>query len=225
MKKFIACVLAIVISFSISGCGELENDSSTLMTEEARCLHEWVNATCDTPVTCKLCGEIAGEPLGHRWIDATCESPKICTGCSAIDGEPLGHDWADATCEIAKTCKRCGATGGDPLGHRWKDATYDSPKTCSICGKTEGSALFRPATPPETAKTEKRCLICNHLVQRKDTNYCPSHDCQKTGCPYPAKKVQPSSYGMRCEWHSCADPNCTMEPASYSRYCSVHTPK
>ena len=85
------------------------------------CDHEWLNATCENPATCKLCGETAGESLGHDWIDADCENPAICSACNLTRGSPLGHKWVDATCIIAKTCSICGKTEGEPLGHVWME--------------------------------------------------------------------------------------------------------
>ena len=79
--------------------------------------------------------------LGHDWKDATCTEPKTCKTCGATEGEALGHDWADATCTEPKTCKTCGATEGEALGHDWQDATCTEPKTCKTCGATEGAAL------------------------------------------------------------------------------------
>lgn len=220
MKKFFACIVAIVLSFSITGCGELENDVASTI-EATHCEHQWANATCDAPVTCMICGETAGEALGHRWKDATCNDPKACTECFKTDGDPLGHDWAEATCEDAKTCKRCGETEGAPLGHQWKAATYDAPKTCEICKKTEGAALTKPTDPPTPVQPEKRCLVCNHLVKRKDTNYCPSHDCSYSGCPYPAKRTG-TSFCIYCVYHSCRETNCGRKRTNDSEYCSAH---
>ena len=99
---------------------------------------------------CSVCNTVikAQEvvPAGHTWVDADCDTPKTCSVCGATEGEALGHDWADATTEAPKTCKVCGATEGDPLPpavceHDWSDADCDTPKTCSKCGATEGEAL------------------------------------------------------------------------------------
>lgn len=213
MKKLVM-VIPIIIAILISGCTK-------------QCEHEWVNATCDTPVTCKLCGVTAGEPVRHRWKDVDCTNPKTCEVCGLTEGEHLGHQWKDATCTEAKTCKICGATEGEPIGHKWKEATYDSPKTCSVCGETEGKALAKPAqTQPQTSiqtptPTRKTCLICGYTVTRSDTQYCGDHDCAKTGCPYPAKHI-PGSYGSFCEIHSCIDLKCTSERTNDSNYCSAH---
>ncbi len=56
-----------------------------------------------------------GHVCVHDWEDATCTEPKTCKLCGVTDGEALGHDWMDATYDAPKTCKRCGATEGEPL--------------------------------------------------------------------------------------------------------------
>ena len=132
MKRvFLACLLLAITCGLLSGCGHT---------------HEWLDASCTTPKTCKECGETEGEPLGHSWNEATCTSPKTCSRCNTTEGDALGHDWKDATCTDAKTCSRCGITEGDPLGHEWIDATCTEPKTCSRCGITEGEALGHDTT-------------------------------------------------------------------------------
>lgn len=80
--------------------------------------HQWNDATCTKPKTCKICGRTDGEALGHTWNDATCTEPQICSVCHATKGDALGHelgDWTiikEATCtatgEEKTTCKRCG---------------------------------------------------------------------------------------------------------------------
>ena len=56
-----------------------------------------------------------GEEHVHEWVEATCTAPKTCKTCGATEGEALGHDWKDATTEAPKTCTRCGTTEGEKL--------------------------------------------------------------------------------------------------------------
>lgn len=128
MKRGI-CLIALVMAclLVLAGCG---------------CEHEWAEANCTTPKTCKLCGETEGEPLGHTWVDADCDTPKTCSVCGETEGEALGHTWIDATCTEPKTCSVCGATEGEALGHTWTEATTEAPKTCSVCGETEGERII-----------------------------------------------------------------------------------
>ncbi len=125
-KKGILIAATLLVMAFVCGCG---------------CKHEWIEATCTEPKTCKLCGATEGEALGHTWEEATCETPKTCSVCGATEGEALGHTWEEATCETPKTCSVCGATEGEALGHDFAPATLESPKTCRVCGATEGEPL------------------------------------------------------------------------------------
>ncbi|MBQ7225858.1 MAG: hypothetical protein IJX02_04570, partial [Clostridia bacterium] len=100
--------------------------------------HDYADATCTLPKTCKDCGATDGDPNGHKGGTATCTTQAVCETCGESYGELIPHDYADATCTLPKTCKVCGATDGDPKGHDWLDATCVAPKTCSVCSLTEG---------------------------------------------------------------------------------------
>jgi len=112
--------------------------------------------------TCSECEEKETseiDALGHDWNEATCSAPKTCKNCSATEGEKLSHSYTEqavkaealkspATCESAavyyKSCS-CGAIGesdadtftsGEPLGH--KDENNDH--ACDYgCDKTFGA--------------------------------------------------------------------------------------
>ena len=121
--------------------------------------HQWKEATCTEPKTCTVCGATEGEASGHVWGEAACTEPRTCTVCGATEGEARGHEWKDATCTEPKTCTVCGATEGDPAGHQWKDATCTEPKTCTVCGATEGDPAGH--TWKEATCTEpKTCTVC-----------------------------------------------------------------
>lgn len=49
----------------------------------------------------KLRGESGGSvTCSHIWLDADCENPKTCSICGATEGEPLGHDFHDNVCSV-----------------------------------------------------------------------------------------------------------------------------
>ncbi len=115
--------------------------------------HDWLEATCTEPKTCKLCGKTLGKALGHTWTEATCTEAKTCRRCGTVEGKPLGHTETieasiEPTCtETGKTegryCSLCGAVLKEqeilkPLGHEWLEATCTEPKKCSRCGETQG---------------------------------------------------------------------------------------
>lgn len=82
------------------------------------CQHEWINADCINPKTCRNCGKTVGETLPHTWLEATCEEPITCSYCAQTDGAPLGHqegDWEfletdfnSAEQHYGKYCRTCG---------------------------------------------------------------------------------------------------------------------
>ncbi len=75
---------------------EIESDEVTLGEEH---VHEWVEATCTAPKTCKTCGATEGEALGHDWKEATTEAPKTCTRCGATEGEKLPTEKPKKNCK------------------------------------------------------------------------------------------------------------------------------
>lgn len=74
MKKIIARLLALTVTFSLTGCEHQ---------------HDWAEATCETPKQCRECGATEGETLPHTWEDATYTTPKTCSVCGITEGEPL----------------------------------------------------------------------------------------------------------------------------------------
>ena len=121
--------------------------------------HDWKNADCNNPKTCRKCGTTEGVALGHSWANADCDTPKTCNACGTTEGVALGHSWTNADCDTPKTCNTCGATEGVALGHSWTNADCDTPKTCNTCGTTEGTALGHTGG---TATCEKKaqCAVC-----------------------------------------------------------------
>ena len=130
-----------------------------VIEEPAPCTHDWQNATCTAPKTCKTCGATEGNAAGHTWQDATCSAPKTCKTCGTTEGNAAGHTWQDSTCTLPKTCKTCGATEGNATGHTWSEATCTTPKTCTTCGATEGEASHN--WTDATCTGPKTCGVCN----------------------------------------------------------------
>ena len=83
-------------------------------TDEPECEHVWVDADCDTPKTCSVCGVTEGEALGHSYvediIDATCTATGTATYECSVCGHSydeeipmIPHDYVDGFCSV------CGA--------------------------------------------------------------------------------------------------------------------
>lgn len=108
------------------------------------CEHEWADANCTTPKTCKLCGETEGKALGHSYTGkvttpATCTNAGVrtytCSGCGNSYTESIkatGHTYGKQTdCSVAVKCSTC-----DTVIYAAKAHTYDDDKdtTCNTCG-------------------------------------------------------------------------------------------
>jgi len=161
MKHTIMVILVIALAFCLTACG---------------CEHDWNEATCTTPKTCKLCEATEGEVKAHQWQDATCVAPKTCKDCGATEGDVAGHVWEEATCTTAKTCAACKETEGEALGHTWADATCTEAKTCTVCSEKEGEALGhtagswtveKEATCSELGSESSVCSVCNETVTKE----------------------------------------------------------
>lgn len=75
MKKMIAVVTALFLLGALSACGEKKDNLQKPNPET--CNHEWVDASCDKPDRCNLCGLESGKPLGHEYYN------RVCGVCSA----------------------------------------------------------------------------------------------------------------------------------------------
>ena len=99
--------------------------------------------------------------LGHDYAEATCTAPKTCKrdNCNATDGAALGHDYAEATCTTPKTCKVCSATDGNALGHSFNDTWLnDDAKHWKECACTEkGYAAAHVDT-----NSDNKCDVCSY---------------------------------------------------------------
>lgn len=100
--------------------------------------HDWKNATCTSPKTCKTCGTTEGKALGHNWKSATCTTPKTCSTCGTTSGNANGHSYANGS------CVNCGQA--QPACTHKNTKTEKVASTCSTqgyekvickdCGKT-----------------------------------------------------------------------------------------
>lgn len=147
MRRVLPLLLALVIVLCLCGCNTLF------------CKHDYEEATCQAPKTCKLCGKSKGEIGNHSYSTATCKAPKTCAFCGNTDGGVTAHTFADATCTAPKTCTVCQATEGNALGHKFVDATCAAPSTCSVCNATEGEALDHTFADA-TCTVPKTCSSC-----------------------------------------------------------------
>lgn len=139
----------------------------------AECTHDWQDATCTDPKTCKICGKKEGEAIGHDWKPAGCTDPETCSTCQETRGEAKGHQWIDATCTDPKTCTVCGTKEGEALGHDWKPAICTDPDTCIRCALTRGEPLghswgeWKVTKQPTVKSGGEEERICTRCQQKE----------------------------------------------------------
>ena len=79
-KQWYSVLLVLVMLLSmLAGCSD--------------CDHQWEEANCRDPKTCKLCNATRGEPNEeHQWEAATTDEPMTCRLCGLTEGEALDVD-------------------------------------------------------------------------------------------------------------------------------------
>ena len=152
-RKEPTCKATGSVSYTCKKCGDAYEETLDKLP------HDYSEATCTKPKTCKNCGRTSGEAKGHTYDAPTCTQSQICKVCGQTSGEALGHDFAPATCTAPATCKVCGVTSGSALSHKYSSASCSKPATCSRCGKTKGEALGHDYSPATCTKP-KTCKVC-----------------------------------------------------------------
>ena len=125
--------------------------------------HQWQGASCESPVTCKSCGQTQGEALGHSWTGETCLDQKICSVCKKVSDDPIPHKWIFTGCLTPSYCAFCSIKGETPPGHNMVDATCEKPSTCTECFYTVGTSLGH-AWVEASCKEPKNCTRCKQTV-------------------------------------------------------------
>ena len=123
------------------------------------CKHVY-DGDCDA--ICNKCSE--ERPVTHDYKEATCIQPKTCKDCGKTDGNALGHTWASADCDSPKTCTVCGTTEGSALNHNYGSPTYawnaDNTKCTAtrVCLNDESHVQTQSASVTSTISKQATCL-------------------------------------------------------------------
>lgn len=111
----------------------------------ASCNHQWIEADCLYPQTCRICHQTQGAALGHsvvidKALAPTCTNTGLTEGahCSICDKvvveqevvDTLEHNWGNPTCTTPRSCCDCFTVdpNSEPNGHSYMDGE------CIICG-------------------------------------------------------------------------------------------
>lgn len=116
-KKLLMLLLSTSMVFSMMACGETSDEGDDTKTEkdkgdDSKDKKDKKNKKDkDEEVEeVDVCAE-----NGHDFEDATCQAPKTCKVCGETEGEALEHEWGLRTVDSAKTCSLCGETEGEPI--------------------------------------------------------------------------------------------------------------
>ena len=180
IKKYMIISFTLLLSvFLITGCNEKcvqhidsNNDGccdKCLDELKIICQHNFLEATCEKPKTCSICGITEGVAKTHKivideQIDATCISTGLtsgahCSECTEILIKQEVINKLEHHVVIDKgynqSCTNTGLTDGAHCSlcdevlikqeelnadqHQWIEATCTNAKTCSVCGKIEGN--------------------------------------------------------------------------------------
>jgi hypothetical protein len=120
--------------------------------------HNYSDATCTTPRTCKTCGHEKVSTV-HNYTEATCTEPKTCTLCGGIDGSALGHEL-----ETVITAVSCSSDGKEEI-------------ICTVCQEVIESTVLPmvlhselpftyngDATTTEDGTVSAACPYCDYSV-------------------------------------------------------------
>lgn len=100
---------------------------------------------------CSECSQYKDEPinpLGHDWKEATCTAPKTCKRCQATEGEPIEHSFGDYISDENghwKQCSECGTDSQKELhAYKWNTEDGEYWQECTICGyETKKSTILK----------------------------------------------------------------------------------
>lgn len=110
-------------------------DEGTIISEPT-CIDKGVKR-----FNCSECSQYKDEPinpLGHDWKEATCTAPKTCKRCQATEGEPIEHSFGDYISDENghwKQCSECGTDSQKELhAYKWNTEDGEYWQECTICG-------------------------------------------------------------------------------------------
>ena len=171
-----------VVSFSSCADAKCARCKNMIESDIA---HDYADATCEVPKTCKVCGVTDGVALEHIFNEATCISPKICEGCGITEGEPLEHTFNEATCTAAKTCGACGHTEGEALGHNYTAPTCTTASVCERCDAVGDAALGHSVAWEDNSTLDSHreyCTRCNEAINENEAHTDGNSDGKCDGC-------------------------------------------
>ena len=140
-------------------CGEIESSDIDMLE------HDWQDATCTSPKTCKVCAATEGSPLEHTLgeDDGDCTTPVTCTSCGVVMIEAKEeHEGGTATCLQKATCAYCSMEYGDLAEHipYEDDGDCTTGIMCAICDTVLIESNASHTGGVATCQQRAMCDVC-----------------------------------------------------------------
>ncbi len=191
--------------------------------------HDWADATCTAPKTCKRtgCTATVGQALGHTGGTATCLSKAQCTVCQDFYGERADHVYSTTfTEDKAPTCAGAGSkskhcttpgctektevTPVDATGHKFDKTKADGKCTVADCNAVcahTGSLVEIPEVKATCtvggSKGGYECNVCGKVVVDSAPTQALGHDLEKFTGKAPTCTEPGKSKGEKCKREGC----------------------
>ena len=231
MKKlitiFIICCLTLALVFSMASCGDNKDNKETQATQDTQSTDNIENTESEQnkETTCS-----------HTWVDADCDTPKTCSICGATEGEALGHtaEADDGNCTTEVKCTVCGDVT-TPAGQHTPnadDGDCTTPIVCSVCETITTPAKESHTGGTATCTEKAVCTVCstaygtvdanNHIDE--NTDHICDRECGKTDIGTHADSAEDNDHvcdygcGVILEDHKGGDGTATCE---HGKVCSV----
>ena len=190
------CISSGYTTYTCSACGD------SYITDEVMALGHDYDHACDT--TCNRCYET--RTITHDYTDATCTAPKTCKVCGATSGSALGHTYTN---DCDGTCNRCDYTR-PPYPHVYTHALCDvdcdvcgavrtAPHLytdscdidCNLC------KALRKVTHTFDNDCDEYCNVCGDWREVPDHEY--SHRCDRDCNVCYAIRTVTHKYTNKCD--------------------------
>lgn len=131
--------------------------------------HQWRDATCINPKTCKVCGTTEGAALGHSPAqdDGDCTTDVLCTVCGAVTTparlEHIAHA-DDSDCTTSVNCTECGWLMKPAQEHNFNgDWKTDADGHWQMCQNID--CKVAGTKEAHNKGSDGKCTVCGYVVE------------------------------------------------------------
>ncbi len=121
---------------------------------------EWLSTPTSHYHECE-CG-VKSEETAHTWVDANCEAPKTCSVCGYAEGEALGHTVVEIPA-VAPTCTAEGLTAGEKCSV-CGTVTKAQETVPAVAHTVEEIPAVAPTCKAEGLTAGEKCSVCGTVL-------------------------------------------------------------